>query len=53
MIGGGAIEFMDERLSEYQDYNSAIEYSLIPNTKQLPQLEKPAELLKSIQTYFS
>ena len=53
LLGGGAIEFMKERLEEYQEYNSAIEYSLIGNTKQLPQLENPSAVLKYIETYFS
>ena len=44
---------MKERLKEYQEYNSAIEYSLIPNTKRLPHMENPAAVLKYIETYFS
>ncbi len=52
LIGGGAIDFIKERLQEYQEYNSSIEYSLIPNTKQLPQMENPAAVLKLIETYF-
>lgn len=53
LIGGGSIEFMGERLDEYKEYNPIIEYTLIPSTKQLPHLEKPNEVLKTIQTYFS
>ena len=53
LLGGDAIEFMEDRLNEYKEYNPAIEFALIHNTKQLPQLEKPVEVLKEIQTYFS
>lgn len=53
LIGGGALEFMEERFAEYKDYNPALEYAMIPNTKYLPQLEKPGEFLKAVQTYFS
>lgn len=53
LIGGGAIESIVERFTEYKDYNPALEYAIIPNTKQLPQLEKPGEFLKAVKTYFS
>ena len=53
LLGGDGIDFMKERLQEYQEYNSAIEYSLIPNTKRLPHIENPAAVLKYIETYFS
>lgn len=53
LVGGGSISLIEDSFSEYKEYNPAIEYTLIPNTKRLPQLEKPAELLGVIQTYFS
>ena len=43
---------MEDRLNEYKEYNPAIEYALIHNTKQLPQLEKPAEVLKKSRLIF-
>lgn len=53
LIGGGAIEFTDDLFAEYKDYNPALEYTIISNTKHLPQLEKPGEFLKAVETYFS
>lgn len=53
LIGGGALEFIDDCFAEYKDYNPALEYITISNTKHLPQLEKPGEFLKTVETYFS
>ena len=53
LLGGDGEESIQERFDEYKEINPIIEYSLIANTKHLPQLEKPGEVLKAIQTYFS
>lgn len=52
LVGGACTENMDKILEEYKDYNPAIETSLIPNAKKLPQLEAPDELYELIHTYF-
>lgn len=52
LIGGGAIEDILIRLDEYTIYNPAIEVTIIPETKQLPQLESPHSLNELIKTYF-
>lgn len=52
IVGGSALENIEEIISEYQHYNPAIESSLIANTKYLPQLENPSELYKTIQMFF-
>ena len=53
LLGGDGEESIQERFDEYKEINPIIEYSLIANTKHLPQLEKPGDVLKAIQTYFS
>lgn len=53
LLGGDSLDFIEEQLNEYRDYNPAIEYTLIHHTKHLPQLEKPSEVYKAIETYFS
>jgi len=53
LIGGKEILNINERLIEYKYYNPSIETILIPETKQLPQLERPAELFQIIKTYFN
>lgn len=52
LIGGGSIEDILIRLDEYTIYNPAIEVTIIPETKYLPQLETPASLNELIKTYF-
>lgn len=52
IIGGGAIDHISELLEEYKEYNSSIEASTIPNTKYLPQLESPSELMSIIKMFF-
>ena len=44
---------MEEIAQEYQQYNSAVEYSLIPKTKHLPQLESPEKVLDAVKIFFS
>lgn len=53
MIGGSAIENITELLSEYTIYNPAIEYTLIPDTKHLPQIECPQEFISAVNIFFS
>lgn len=53
LIGGVGIENISERLEEYKIYNSAIETTIIPDTKGLPQLENPAALYELVKMYFN
>ena len=52
LIGGKGTPNIEGLLEEYKPINPAIEITLIPETKYLPQLEAPAELQKIIKTYF-
>lgn len=52
IVGGKDVENMEDIIHEYQRYNPAIESSFISNSKYLPQLENPAELLHTIQMFF-
>lgn len=52
IVGGEDMENIDDMIREYQRYNPAIESSLIANSKFLPQLENPTELLRTIQMFF-
>lgn len=51
LIGGGSIDCVQDRLDEYKVYNPAIETTIIPETRQLPQLESPIRLHELIKTY--
>lgn len=53
LIGGAGIENISERLEEYKIYNSAIETTIIPDTKGLPQLENPTALYELVKMYFN
>lgn len=53
LIGGAAVENIEECMDEYKEYNPAIETALISNTKSIPQLEKPSEVYNLIQTFLS
>ncbi|KJJ77252.1 alpha/beta fold hydrolase [Clostridium sp. FS41] len=53
LIGGAALDEMEELMSEYKDYNPAVETASIPNTKLTPHLEKPSEVYQLIQTFLS
>lgn len=53
LIGGSGVENISKRLEEYKEFNSAIEISIIPNTKLLPQLENPSAVYNLIRTYFN
>lgn len=53
IVGGAAIDGIEQLLEEYKYYNSAIEYSIIPNTKLLPHMETPGELISLIKMFFN
>lgn len=53
ILGGAEKEDNDNILENYQYYNNAIETHLIPNTKQLPHLENPEEILNQIEIFFN
>lgn len=53
LIGGKEILNIKERLFEYKYYNPSIETIFVPEAKQLPHLERPAELFQIIKTYFN
>lgn len=53
LVGGGAIDDIEYLLEEYKFYNSAIEYSIIKNTKLLPHMESPNELISLIKMFFA
>lgn len=53
MIGGAGLENIKDLMNEYTMYNPAIEYTLLPDTKYLPQMEKPAEFVSTIKMFFS
>lgn len=53
IIEGENVENADKILKDYKACNSAIEYSLIPDCKKLPQLECPELLLENINTFFA
>lgn len=53
ILGGSGETQIRETILEYTRCNPAIEYSLIPNTRHLPQLEDPREVSNTIQMYFN
>lgn len=53
ILGGNEVENIDSIIKEYKEYNPAIESSTIANTKHLPQLENPVEVLNTIHMYFA
>lgn len=53
LIGGAGMENIKDQLDEYTIYNPAIEYTLIPDTKMLPQMERPTEFLSTVKMFFS
>ena len=53
LIGGGNIDNEEHLLKEYIDYNCAIEYTLIPECKQYPQIERTEKFLSIIHTYLT
>ena len=53
IIGGAGMDNIKDLLNEYTIYNPAIEYTLLPDTKYLPQMEKPAEFVSTVKMFFS
>lgn len=53
IIGGEKKEEICTIIDNYIYYNISIESSLISNTRHLPQLEEPAEVLKQIELYLN
>ena len=51
MIGGEKEEDIRTTIDNYKYYNPAIEEAYIPNTKHLPQLEAPDEMLEQIKIF--
>lgn len=53
IIGGAAEAEIHTIIKEYADHNPAIEFSIIPCTRHLPQLEKPEEVAKIAGIFFN
>ncbi len=53
IIGGQEKDEINTIIDNYLYYNISIESSYIPNTKHLPQLEEPEEVLKQIKLYLN
>lgn len=51
MIGGEKEEEINTTIDNYKYYNPAIEEVYIPDTKHLPQLEAPDEMLEQIKVF--
>ena len=53
IVGGREQPIIEDIIAEYKELNSAIEHSLIPKTKFLPQLESPAEFAAIVKMFFA
>ena len=53
IIGGSEEPMIEATIQDYKIYNSAIESSIIPKTKHLPQLEQPDAVMDAIHMFFS
>jgi len=51
LIGGKNKEDINNIIENYEYYNSAIESTYVPLTKQLPHLERPEEIIKILDLY--
>lgn len=51
--GGSEEPMIEATIQDYKIYNSAIESSIIPKTKHLPQLEQPDAVMDAIHMFFS
>lgn len=51
MIGGEKEEDIETIIENYKYYNAAIENVYIPNTKHLPHLEEPDEIIEQIKIF--
>lgn len=52
IIGGKQKDHIQDILLDYVNCNPAIEYTIIDETKHLPHMEKPAEFLVNVNTFF-
>lgn len=53
IIGGKEEDCIQNIILEYVNCNPAIEYSVISHARHLPHMEKPAEFLINVNTFFS
>lgn len=53
IIGGAEKDNIQALIETYKLYNPAIESTLIPKTKQLPQLENPAKFMEVVSMFFT
>lgn len=51
IIGGQEQPLIESTISEYREMDPAIESTLIPKTKFLPQLESPERFIEALKTY--
>lgn len=52
IVCGKAKAGIEETIALYTALNRAVEYEVIPNAKQLPQLEAPEQLLEMVRIFF-
>lgn len=52
IVGGQESDHIENTMEEYKSTNPSIEYSLIPKSRRLPQLEAPDKLLDLINMFF-
>lgn len=48
ILGGSDLENIKTNIDNYQYYNDMVSFHMIPNTKKLPHLENPEEVIKNI-----
>lgn len=53
ILGGTQKPGIKNTIQEYQEINPAVEYTLIPKSKHLPQLEQPEQLVKQLLILFA
>lgn len=53
ILGGATETEIRETIKEYAECNPAIEFSIIPTTRHLPQLERPEEVGKIAEIFFN
>lgn len=53
LVGGKETENIDSIMKSYISLNNAIEKTIIPDAKALPQLEKPEKVLECIKLYLN
>ena len=51
ILGGEFQEGIQETIEMYQSINPAIESTVIPDTRHLPQMEAPGEFLEQLSIY--